>query len=159
MSLQYMAKNLGIELAKQLKKASPIQLIVLVLVVIFILYDTSLPADIEEFIREPFGKFVLLVIVLGSFASFGVVVGFLVMIAAYEMLRRSGETHQSKIQSKLMRAPSKVYGDNQSLSAMNQFPITLEEEVIHNMVPLVKGDLGPKTYKPTVSEIDGTTQI
>ena len=157
MSLQYMAKNLGIELAKQLKKASPIQLIVLVLVVIFILYDTSLPADIEEFI--PFGKFVLLVIVLGSFASFGVVVGFLVMIAAYEMLRRSGETHQSKIQSKLMRAPSKVYGDNQSLSAMNQFPITLEEEVIHNMVPLVKGDLGPKTYKPTVSEIDGTTQI
>ena len=40
---------------------------------------------------------------------------------------------------------------------MNQFPITLEEEVIHNMVPLVKGNLGTKTYKPTVSEIDGTT--
>ena len=159
MSLKYMAKNLGLELAKQLKKASPIQLIVLVLVVMFILYDTSLPADIEDFIREPFGKFVLLVIVLGSFASFGVVVGFLVMIAAYEMIRRSGETHQSKMQSKLMRSPSKLYEDNHSLSAMNQFPITLEEEVIHNMVPLVKGDLGPKTYKPTVSEIDGTTQL
>jgi hypothetical protein len=159
MNLKYMAKNLGLELAKQLKKASPIQLIVLVLVVMFILYDTSLPADIEDFIREPFGKFVLLVIVLGSFASFGVVVGFLVMIAAYEMIRRSGETHQSKMQSKLMRAPSKLYEDNHSLSAMNQFPITLEEEVIHNMVPLVKGDLGPKTYKPTVSEIDGTTQL
>ena len=40
---------------------------------------------------------------------------------------------------------------------MNQFPITLEEEVIHNMVPLAKGDLPKKTYKPTVSEIDGTT--
>ena len=159
MSLQYMAKNLGIELAKQLKKASTIQLIVLVLVVIFILYDTSLPADIEEFVQQPFGKFVLLVIVLGSFAGFGVVVGFLVMIAAYELLRRAGETHQGKITSKLLKTPSKVYGDNQSLSAMNQFPITLEEEVIHNMVPLVKGDLGPKSYKPTVSEIDGTTQL
>ena len=154
-----MAKNLGLELAKQLKKTSPIQLIVLVLVVMFILYDTSLPADIEDFIREPFGKFVLLVIVLGSFASFGVVVGFLVMIASYEMIRRSVETHQSKMKSKLMRYPSKLYEDNHSLSAMNQFPITLEEEVIHNMVPLVKGDLGPKTYKPTVSEIDGTTQL
>ena len=60
MSLKYMAKNLGLELTKQLKKASPMQLIVLVLVVMFILYDTSLPADIEDFIREPFGKFVLL---------------------------------------------------------------------------------------------------
>ena len=81
------------------------------------------------------------------------------MIAAYELLRRAGETHQGKITSKLLKTPSKVYGDNQSLSAMNQFPITLEEEVIHNMVPLVKGDLGPKSYKPTVSEIDGTTQL
>ena len=125
----------------------------------FILYDTSLPADIEDFVQQPFGKFVLLVIVLGSFAGFGVVVGFLVMIAAYELLRRAGETHQGKITSKLLKTPSKVYGDNQSLSAMNQFPITLEEEVIHNMVPLVKGDLGAKTYKPTVSEIDGTTEL
>tara|TARA_E500000178_G_C16927903_1_gene710289 strand:- start:56 stop:520 length:465 start_codon:yes stop_codon:yes gene_type:complete len=154
-----MAKNLGVQLAKQLKKISPIQVIVLILVLVFILYDTSIPTDVEDFIREPFGKFVLLVIVLGSFAGFGVLVGILVMIAAYELLRRAGETHQSKIQSKLMKAPSKVYEDNQSLSAMNQFPITLEEEVIHNMVPLVKGDLGPKTYKPTVSEIDGTTQL
>ena len=159
MSLKYMAKNLGVQLAKQLKKLSPVHVIVLVVVVFFILYDTSLPADLEEFVQQPFGKFVLLVIVLGSFAGFGVVVGFLVMIAAYELLRRAGETHQGKITSKLLKTPSKVYGDNQSLSAMNQFPITLEEEVIHNMVPLVKGDLGPKTYKPTVSEIDGTTQL
>ena len=157
MSLKYMAKNLGVQLAKQLKKISPIQVIVLILVLVFILYDTSIPTDVEDFIREPFGKFVLLVIVLGSFAGFGVLVGILVMIAAYELLRRAGETHQSKIQSKLMKAPSKVYEDNQSLSAMNQFPVTLEEEVVYNMVPLVKGDLGTKTYKPTMSEIDGTT--
>ena len=96
-----MAKNLGVELAKQLKKLSPLHLFVLVVVVMFILYDTSLPADIEDFVQQPFGKFVLLVIVLGSFAGFGVVVGFLVMIAAYELLRRAGETHQGKITSKL----------------------------------------------------------
>ena len=157
MNLKYMAKNLGVQLGNQLKKFSMIQVIVLVLVLLFIFYDTSLPTEIEEFVSEPFGKFVLLVIVLGSFAGFGVVVGFLVMLAAYELLRRAGETHESKITSKLMKAPSKVYQDNQSLSAMNQFPVTLEEEVVYNMVPLVKGDLGTKTYKPTVSEIDGTT--
>ena len=157
MNLKYMAKNLGVQLANQLKKFSMIQVIVLVLVLLFIFYDTSLPSEIEDFVSEPFGKFVLLVIVLGSFAGFGVVVGFLVMLAAYELLRRAGETHQSKITGKLLKAPSKVYQDNQSLSAMNQFPVTLEEEVVYNMVPLVKGDLGTKTYKPTVSEIDGTT--
>ena len=64
MSLKYMAKNLGLELAKQLKKISPIQVIVLILVLVFILYDTSIPTDVEDFIREPFGKFVLLVICL-----------------------------------------------------------------------------------------------
>ena len=157
MNIEYMAKNLGLQLGKQLKKFSPVQIIVLVLVLLFVLYDTSLPSEIEEFVREPFGKFVLLVIVLGSFASFGVIIGFLVMLGAYEILRRAGETHETRITNKLLKAPSKVYDDNQSLSAMNQFPITLEEEVIHNMVPIVKGSLGTKTYKPTVSEIDGTT--
>lgn len=157
MSIEYMAKNLGVQLGKQLKKLSPIQVIVLVIVLLFVLYDTPLPTDVENFVREPFGKFLLLVIVLGSFAGFGIIVGLLVMLGAYELLRRTGETHQSRMSNKLMNTPSKVYDDNQSLSAMNQFPITLEEEVIHNMVPLVKGDLGKKMYKPTVSEIDGTT--
>ena len=113
MSLKYMAKNLGVELAKQLKKLSPLHLFVLVVVVMFILYDTSLPADIEDFVQQPFGKFVLLVIVLGSFAGFGVVVGFLVMIAAYELLRRAGETHQGKITSKLLSEEIELH-DSQS---------------------------------------------
>ena len=46
-----------------------------------------------------------------------------------------GEFYYCKTTSKLLKTPSKVYGDNQSLSAMNQFPITLEEEVIHIMIP------------------------
>tara|TARA_B100001758_G_scaffold36350_1_gene27633 strand:+ start:3392 stop:3856 length:465 start_codon:yes stop_codon:yes gene_type:complete len=154
-----MAKNLGKLLGKQLKKFSPIQVIVLVVVLVFVLYDTPLPSEVENIVREPFGKFILLVIVLGSFASFGVIVGMLVLLGAYEILRRSGETHEHRITNKLLNTPSKVYNENNSLSAMNQFPITLEEEVIHKMVPLVEGDLGPKSYKPTVSEIDGTTPL
>ena len=159
MNIEYMAKNLGTQLGKEMKKFSPIQVIVFIVVLLFVLYDTPLPTEIESIINEPFGKFVLLVIVLGSFAGFGIIVGVLVMVGAYELLRRSGDNHESRVTKKLMNTPSKAYGENQSLSAMNQFPITLEEEVIHNMVPLAKGDLPKKTYKPMVSEIDGTTDF
>ena len=157
MNIEYMAKNLGVELGKQMKKFSLIQVIALFVVLLFIVYDTPLPSEIEAMIQEPFGKFILLIVVLGCFASFGIIVGFLAMLGAYELLRRAGETHEMRITNKLMKTPSKAYDDNQSLSAMNQFPITLEEEVIHKMVPLAKGDLPKKTYKPMVSEIDGTT--
>jgi hypothetical protein len=158
MLIEYMAKKLGLELSKQLKKFSIIQVVVLFVVLLFVVYDTPLPSEIEALVQEPFGKFILLIVVLGSFASFGIIVGLLAMLGAYEILRRAGETHEVRITNKLMNTPSKAYDDNQSLSAMNQFPITLEEEVIHTMVPLAKGDLPKKTYKPTVSEIDGTTE-
>ena len=62
MNIEYMAKNLGVELGKQMKKFSLIQVIALFVVLLFIVYDTPLPSEIEAMIQEPFGKFILLIV-------------------------------------------------------------------------------------------------
>ena len=99
-------------------------------------------------------------LVFMTFLTSGPLVGVIMILVAYELYRRSGSGfNKNTMVDKMLNAPSKSYDNNASLSAMNQFPITLEEEVIHNMIPLVKGDMGPKTYKPTMSDFDGTTEL
>ena len=36
---------------------------------------------------------------------------------------------------------------------MNQFPITVEEEVISKMLPVVSGDYSEPSYKPVLGDV------
>ena len=46
----------------------------------------------------------------------------------------------------------------QHLNAFNQFPVTLEEEVVQQMAPLQAGpSMGPKTFTPVMNNLHDAT--
>ena len=142
------------------KKMSWLQIVIMAILLVFIFVDTPIPREVLTFLGSPVGIILLIALVFMSFVTLGPLIGVFMILVVYELLRRTGMvTNNKNVLDKMLNAPSKSYDDNQSLSAMNQFPITLEEEVIHNMIPLVKGDLGPKTYKPTTSEMSGVSDL
>jgi hypothetical protein len=49
---------------------------------------------------------------------------------------------------------------SQHLSAFNQFPVTLEEEVVQKMAPLQSGPaMGPKSFTPVLNELHDAANI
>ena len=48
----------------------------------------------------------------------------------------------------------------QHLSAFNQFPVTLEEEVVQKMAPLQSGPaMGPKTFTPILDDLHDAANV
>lgn len=155
-----MALKLNGSIMNWFKKMNWLQVFIIGLILVFVFVDTPIPRDILTIFESPIGILILIALVFLSFITLGPLVGVFMILVAYELVRKSKLMQSTdNMTNKLNSVPSKSYDDNHSLSSMNKFPITLEEEVIHSMIPLVKGKLGPKTYKPVTSDIDGTSVL
>ena len=78
------------------------------------------------------------------------ILGVIGLFAAYELIRRSSHSTGSLAIQRYLPTEMKKSGH---LSAFNQFPVTLEEEVVKQMAPLVES-AGPSNldYKPMSDE-------
>jgi len=101
-----------------------------------------------------------IVVILGAFyllSCCNPIVGVIGLFAAYELIQRSSQrTGTSAIQRYL---PSQMKKDGH-FSAFNQFPVTLEEEVVANMAPLVVSE-GPShvNFKANDEETHGASTV
>lgn len=118
-----------------------------VLLSIFILFDIRVPEVLAELVDNPLGKIVLAALSL-CLLSANTLAGVLGLVAAYVLIQRSAKktgTHGKKhyVPTEQKKASH--------LSAMNQFPITVEEEVINKMLPTTNlPDLTAPEYKPVL---------
>jgi hypothetical protein len=143
------------QLQKTLKK-EPTEYTVIALLVIFILFNIQVPQILAELIDNVAGRVIVIMIALALFFMHPIL-GAVALIAAYELIRRS----EKKTGTYQMRhfIPSQAHKDRH-LSAMNQFPVTLEEEMVHKMVPIVReGPNVPPSYKPVLSELHSAAML
>ena len=119
-----------------------------VIFVMYIILNVKTPALLAQFIDSPLGYIVVAVTALSIFGSTNFIVGLLGFIAAYELIRRSNGTSLPSVKKFIPSENKKVM----DFSRYNDFPITLEEEVVSKMAPLVKHDV-PSTvnYKPVLN--------
>ena len=104
----------------------------------FILFDIRPPVAIAGHINSLLGRIVIILVVITLLFS-NPIVGALSIFAAYELFRRSELTHSRQyIPSENKKA--------KQLASINQFPKTLEEEVVQSMIPTAS----PKKF-PTPS--------
>jgi hypothetical protein len=122
-------------LADLLSKRNKHQLIWIVLLVLYILFDVKTPVGLADFVDSNVGMLILLFLAGMGFYYFTPVVGVLILVALYELLKRSTELTGSSALKKFV--PSEFNKHNQ-MKAMNNNGPTLEEEVVNNMAPLVK---------------------
>ena len=98
------------------------------------------------------GKAVVIMVALGLF-SLDTLMGIVGIVAAYILIMRCNKKEEVRTFS-----PSEMK-KSKHLSAMNQFPMTVEEEVIDKMLPRTNPDLQSPDYKPTLNNLHNATKL
>ena len=124
-------------------------LILSLLLSCFIVFDIEVPLVLAEIVDNPIGKIGVAVLAL-SILSQNTLVGVMCIVAAYVLIQRSeGKTGSYGERNFLPSEKKKL----SHMNAMNQFPSTLEEEVINTMLPMNRNiDLTSPEYKPVLAD-------
>jgi len=141
------------DLLKIMKKDSH-HYVLAALLIIFIVSDVSVPDAIGELVNNVVGKIVVIMIALSLFAAHPVV-GAIGLVAAYQLIKRSERYTSIANFIPSERKKSKV------LCALNQFPVTVEEEVIAKQIPYVfkMHAAGNIPYKGVQDRLHGAAKI
>jgi hypothetical protein len=108
----------------------------IVLCIVFILYlimDYKTPEPFAGWIDSMVGKIVVVILAVVLFACANPILGVIGFFVAYELIRRSSVATGTDALSKYLPTEKKK---QTNLTMYNQFPYTLEQEVVHKMAPL-----------------------
>lgn len=128
------------------------EVLLLILLVTYLLFNIRTPIGLAELVSEnvlvQVGVYLLS---LSLFKYSNPVIGVLGLIAAYELVQRSKEQTGRKSIPKYLPSQDKM---DAALNAFNQFPPTLEEQVVATMAPIVhNGPMGAPSYLPILDNI------
>ena len=121
-----------------------------VLLSVFIVFDIKIPNIIANLVDSLLGRVVVMIGALCLLFAHPVL-GVLGIVAAYELVRRSENTTGTGPAHRYL--PSERRKSTQ-LNALNQFPVTVEEQVIANMLPqTTTAQLPPPSFKPVLGPL------
>jgi len=141
------------------KKEHMGQLILAILFVIYLIMGYETPEPLAGLIDSLGGKVAVIIVALALFANSNPVLGVLGLLVAYNLIRGSSVTTGTYALERYLPTQEKV--DSQ-FTAFNQFPYTLEQEVVKKMAPLNHSNefLGsPAIYKPVLDNIRDSAYI
>ena len=127
------------------------QLLLSVVFIIYILLNVQTPKMLAGLIDNLVGNVVVVLVALTILMNSQPVVGVLALVVAYELIRRSSvSTGTYAIANYLSSEKAKV----EDFAKYNDFPVTLEEEVVSKMAPLVRNDDAPHSeYTPVLDDL------
>jgi hypothetical protein len=141
-----------------LKKEHMGELILIILFIIYLIMGYKTPEPIASMIDSLAGKIVIVIIVIYMFMHTHPILAILALFVAFDLIRRSSMT--TGIDALKRYAPSEVRKSSQ-FSAFNQFPYTLEQEVVKKMAPIVQSgsSLSKPSYKPLLENLYDASPI
>jgi len=150
------------------KKENTGEVILCILFIIYLLMGYKTPDPISSLIDNIGGQIMVVMLALLLFSFSNPIVGILGLIVAFELIRRSSvstgtyalntyvpnELHKMNILHSLNN--SKVFQNNSNgINASNQFPYTLEQEVVKKMVPVrnYQESIDTTTFSPILDNL------
>ena len=127
------------------------EMLLTVLIILYLVMDVPTPQVIAPYVDTPLGTIVVVLIALSLFTHSHHVVGILGLYAAYSLIQRSSSS--SPIEAYIPSEKRK----SKELSAYNQFPVTLEEQIVALRAPLADTDVGSATSTFHPNQLDATT--
>ena len=129
------------------KKERMGELILAILFIIYLIMGYKTPEPVAGAIDSVVGKIVVLLIVIYMFMHTHPILAILALFVAFDLMRRSTVTTGSDALKRY--APTEEKKSSQ-FSAFNQYPYTLEQEVVKKMAPIVQSGstLTKASYKP-----------
>ena len=129
--------------------------VAIALMIAFIVTDIKVPKVLGNMIDTLLGR----VVVIGLAVSLLFVhpaLGVISLIFAYELIRRS-ETSTGTYQ--MRHYLPGLEKKNSHLTAMNQFPVTLEEQMVKKMVPISCGQPSSAKFKPVMDNLHQAAKL
>ena len=140
------------------KKEHVGQMALTILFLIYLIMGYKTPEPIANVIDTLVGKIVVVVVALSLFIHVNPILGVLGLLVAYDLIRRSSISTGSDALQRYMPTQQKV---NSQFTAFNQFPYTLEQEVVKKMAPIVQSgsSLTQASYKPVLDNLHDATPL
>jgi hypothetical protein len=140
------------------KKNNVGELILTIIFIIYLIMGYKMPESIANFIDTLAGKIVIFIIVIYMFLYKNPLLAVLSLFVAFDILRRSSQA--TGIDALQKFAPSEEKKTSQ-FNAFNQFPYTLEQEIVKKMTPMVNcgSCVSKPTYKPLLDNTYDATPI
>ena len=134
------------------KKEHRGEFILIVLIIIYLILGFKTPELIAVMIDNVIGKVVIILIVIYLFLHANPILAVLAALVAFDLMRRSNDV--TGLGALSAYAPSEKKKMSQ-FTAFNQFPYTLEQEVVAKMAPIVRSgsSLNPPSYKPLLDNL------
>jgi hypothetical protein len=134
------------------KKQHMGELVLVILFIVYLILGLKTPEPIANIIDTLVGKIVIILIVIYLFMHANPILAVLAIFVAFDLIRRSSAA--TGIDALKKYAPSEEKKTSQ-FTAFNQFPYTLEQEVIKKMAPIVKpgSSISKASYKPLLDNL------
>jgi len=133
------------------------QLLLLVVLIFYIVLNVQTPSSLAPLIDNIYGNIGIILCAFYLLANSNPIVGVIVIFAAYELIKRSSHSTGTLAISRYLPTELKKEGH---LSAFNQFPVTLEEEVVKQMAPLINNEGSSSLdYKPVLDNIHNAMNV
>jgi hypothetical protein len=141
-----------------LKKEHMGEFILIILMIIYLVLGFRTPDIIANLIDNIIGKVVVILVVIYLFMHANPILAVVAALVAFDLMRRSSET--TGLGALQAYAPSEQKKMSQ-FTAFNQFPYTLEQEVVAKMAPIVRSgsSLSSASYKPLLDNLHDASPL
>jgi hypothetical protein len=135
-----------------LKKEHMGELVLVVLFIIYLIMGLKTPEPVAGMVDTLVGKIVIFIMIIYLFMHANPILAVLALFVGFDLIRRSSMA--TGIDALQRFAPSEEKKSSQ-FTAFNQFPYTLEQEVVSKMAPIMKSgsSLTQASYKPLLDNL------
>lgn len=134
------------------KKEHMSEFVLVILMIIYLILGIRTPELIASLVDNIIGKVVIILVILYLFLHANPILAVVAALVAFDLMRRASKT--TGLGDLQAYAPSEQKKMSQ-FSAFNQFPYTLEQEVVAKMAPIVRSgsSLTSASYKPLLDNL------
>jgi hypothetical protein len=140
------------------KKEQMSQLLLIILFIIYLIMGYKTPEPIANIVDTLIGKIIIFIIVIMLFIHANPILAVLALFVAFDLLRRASES--TGIDALKRYLPTEEKKSSQ-FTAFNQYPYTLEQEVVKKMAPIVQNgsSLSKASYMPVLENLHDASVI
>lgn len=134
------------------------ELFLVVLLSIYLVMGFKTPESVANVVDTLIGKVVIFIIVIFLFMYYNPILAVLALFVAFDLIRRSSMTTGLDALQKYVPTEEKK---SSQFTAFNQFPYTLEQEVVAKMAPIRESgsSITQATYKPLLDNLHDASSI
>lgn len=131
------------------------EFVLVILMSIYLIMGFKTPDVIAGLVDNMVGKIVIILVVFYLFMHSNPILAVVAALVAYDLMKKSAGANELQ-----KFAPSEKKKMSQ-FSAYNQFPYTLEQEVVAKMAPIVRSgvSLSSASYKPMLDNNHDATPL